>query len=92
MASTPTPLPPDTTDQTYVTVNALLAGGLWLPYKNVFQDSVDLPLDVGSELPFIAFLVTHPTYGRTLFDLGMRKVSSLSDCLAENIVKLDTAR
>ncbi|EKM53993.1 uncharacterized protein PHACADRAFT_257539 [Phanerochaete carnosa HHB-10118-sp] len=28
---------------------------------------------VGSEIPFIAFLITHPTHGRTLFDLGMRK-------------------
>ena len=68
------PLPPDKADQAYVTVHALLAGGLWLPHKDVFQDSVNEPSEVGSEIPFIAFMVTHPTHGRSLFDLGMRKV------------------
>lgn len=68
-------LPADAENQTYVTVHALLAGGLWLPQREVFQDSIDKSAELGSELPFIAFLVTHPTYGRVLFDLGMRKVS-----------------
>lgn len=67
------PLPPDRANQAYVIVHALLAGGLWLPYKDVFQDSVNEPSEVGSEIPFIAFMITHPTHGRSLFDLGMRK-------------------
>ncbi|EKM53980.1 uncharacterized protein PHACADRAFT_122640 [Phanerochaete carnosa HHB-10118-sp] len=73
MAATSTPLPPDTENQTYLTVHALLAGGLWLPYREVFQDSLHEPPEVGSDIPFIAFLITHPTHGRALFDLGMRK-------------------
>lgn len=74
MATSQAQLPQDADNQTYVTVHALLAGGLWLPYKEVFQDSIDEPPEVGSEIPFIAFLITHPTFGRLLFDLGMRKV------------------
>lgn len=73
-----TPFPPDTDSQTYVTVHALLVGGLWYPHRQVFQDSVHEPSEVGSEIPLIAFLITHPTHGRTLFDLGMRKASTLS--------------
>ena len=74
--STPqsSPLPPDAPDQTYVTVHALSAGGLWFPHKATFQDSIDEPLNVGEEIPFIAFLITHPEHGRMMFDLGMRKV------------------
>ena len=76
MATTQSPpLPPDAKAQTHVTVHAILAGGLYLPDKEVFQDSVHQPPEVGAEVPFIAFMITHPTFGRALFDLGMRKVS-----------------
>jgi hypothetical protein len=79
MASTQNPpLPPDADGQAHVTVHAILAGGLWLPYKEVFQDSLNEPTEVGSEIPFIAFLISHPTYGRTLFDLGLRKVGNIA--------------
>ncbi|GJE97374.1 MBL fold metallo-hydrolase [Phanerochaete sordida] len=69
----PVPLPPDADSQAYVTVHALLVGGLWLPYNEVFQDCINEPHTVGSEIPCFAFLITHPKYGRSLFDLGMRK-------------------
>lgn len=58
-----------------MTVHALLVGGFWLPDKFVFQDCFDGPADVGGEVPDFAFMITHPTYGRALFDLGLRKVS-----------------
>ena len=75
-----TSLPSDSESQTYVTVHALPAGGLWLPHREVFQDCFDQTSEIGSEIPFIAFLVTHPTHGRALFDLGMRKVRYLTNC------------
>ena len=75
MTSPSRALPADIENQTHVTVHALLVGGFFLPSRLVFQDCVDEPEDVGCEVPFIAFMITHPTFGRTLFDLGMRKVS-----------------
>ncbi|KIP01907.1 hypothetical protein PHLGIDRAFT_79929 [Phlebiopsis gigantea 11061_1 CR5-6] len=72
--STPS-LPSDTEDQVYVTVHAFTVGGLWFPAREVFQDSLHEPETVGSNIPFIAFLVTHPTKGRALFDLGLRKAT-----------------
>lgn len=69
-------LPADAEGQTFVTVQALHVGGLWLPYREVFQDSLHEPFTVGSDIPFIAFLITHPAHGRILFDLGLRRVSS----------------
>lgn len=77
MATSPTPVPlsVDTENQIYVTVHALLAGELWLPYNMVYQDSVHEPREIGCQVPDFAFMITHPTHGRALFDLGMRKVS-----------------
>ncbi|EKM53983.1 uncharacterized protein PHACADRAFT_257520 [Phanerochaete carnosa HHB-10118-sp] len=37
----------------------------------------------GQRFPFIAFLITHPTHGRTLFDLGMRKPPAVKSILDE---------
>ena len=69
-------LPGDSKGQVYVTVHAFVVGGLWFPVREVFQDSLHEPETVGSNIPFIAFMVTHPTKGRALFDLGLRKASS----------------
>lgn len=67
-------LPVDTDRQTYVAVHSLSVGGGYLPDNLVFQDCKGEPDDVGREIPVMAFMITHPVYGRTLFDLGMRKV------------------
>lgn len=69
-------LPADAENQTHVTVHALLAGTFWIPYNLVFQDCIHEPIEVGCQVPFNAFMITHPTYGRALFDLGLRKVST----------------
>ena len=72
-----TPLPPDAPNQVYLSVKAMCAGRFWLPDTFVFQDSQDrgAPDSEGVWVPDFAFLVTHPTKGRALFDLGIRKVS-----------------
>ena len=71
---TVTSFPSDANNQAYVSVHALLVGGLWLPYREVFQDCLHEPASVGSNIPFFAFMLVHPTKGRALFDLGIRKV------------------
>lgn len=75
MALSPS-LPADRENQTFVTVQALSVGGLSLPHMNIFQDSIDAPLTQRYDIPFIASLITHPTRGKALFDLGLRKVST----------------
>lgn len=93
--ATPTSLPKDRENQTHVTVHALLVGGFWLPDKFVFQDCFNGPADVGGEVPDFAFMITHPTYGRALFDLGLRKVSivgAYSHTLSPDLKPLTTAR
>ena len=68
-------LPPDSEHQTYVTVKPIIVGSLYLPFKEVFEDHVDAPTTAGNRVPVICFLITHPTKGHALFDLGIRKVS-----------------
>ncbi|KZT07050.1 uncharacterized protein LAESUDRAFT_736609 [Laetiporus sulphureus 93-53] len=56
-------LPLDSGKQVYVTVYALHAGSFFLQDKEVFEGS----------LGYFAFLVEHPSYGRLMLDLGLRK-------------------
>ncbi|KAJ3555475.1 hypothetical protein NM688_g2558 [Phlebia brevispora] len=68
-----TTFPPDSASQAFVSVKAIVAGHIFLPYPRVFEDSDGHPLTEGARIPSFAFLITHPTHGRTLFDLGLRK-------------------
>ncbi|KZT23544.1 Metallo-hydrolase/oxidoreductase [Neolentinus lepideus HHB14362 ss-1] len=61
------------TSERIVNLQALVPGHFWLPDREVFQDSIHLPLETGSRVPTFSFLVTHPVYGKLLFDLGLRK-------------------
>ncbi|KAJ8597606.1 Metallo-hydrolase/oxidoreductase [Rhizopogon salebrosus TDB-379] len=71
-------LPADGECQVYVTVSAIVAGTLFLPHEEVFQDCVsdeqesDNPPQ-GTRVPSFAFLIQHPKHGKLLFDLGLRK-------------------
>lgn len=67
-------LPKDVANQTFVSVKAIAAGELFLPYVAVFDDSAHLPPTEGCRVPSIAFLVSHPTEGYAMFDLGLKKV------------------
>ena len=69
--------PRDSEQQTYVSVKALVAGHVWLTDKRMFLDAIDAPEGQGHWLPAFSFLITHPTKGNALFDLGVRKVSKL---------------
>ena len=71
------PLPLDRETQTYVTIQALSLGRVSLPYNWIFQDSLHAPDEERSDLPFIGALITHPTRGKALYDLGVRKVRFL---------------
>ncbi|KAI0344766.1 Metallo-hydrolase/oxidoreductase [Trametopsis cervina] len=66
-------LPADLENQTYVTVKAIVGGKVWLPIRLALQDSRDEPDDIGAQVPVFSFLIEHPTRGKTLFDLGIRK-------------------
>ncbi|OAX36302.1 hypothetical protein K503DRAFT_313850 [Rhizopogon vinicolor AM-OR11-026] len=72
-------LPADDERQVYVTVSAIVAGTLFLPHEEVFQDCVrDEPAESdnppqGTRVPSFAFLIQHPKHGKLLFDLGLRK-------------------
>jgi hypothetical protein len=68
------PIPPDIENQVYVSVKPIVAGTLFLPHKEIFQDAVDLPSSEGLRTPVICSLISHPTMGDALFDLGIRKV------------------
>ena len=67
--------PPDLPSQTYLSIKALVAGHVWLQDGRVFLDSKEKPADVGSWVPAFSFLIVHPTKGKALFDLGVRKAS-----------------
>ncbi|KAG7095019.1 hypothetical protein E1B28_005813 [Marasmius oreades] len=66
-------LPSDVQGQSYIRCSALAAGFLWLPDREVFQDSLDLDTNIGSKVPSLCFLLQHEQHGKLLFDLGLRK-------------------
>ncbi|KAJ3555476.1 hypothetical protein NM688_g2559 [Phlebia brevispora] len=66
-------LPSDSPDQTFVSVQAIVGGHFFLPYLEVFEDCRGHPANEGCRVPSLAFLITHPSHGRALFDLGLRK-------------------
>ena len=86
-------IPADTEGQVYVSVKQIVAGSLFLPDKAVFQDALNQPSSEGHRIPVICSLISHPTMGDALFDLGMRKVviirnlnllpNLLTDCAIE---------
>lgn len=82
MATQDPPLPADRTNQTYVTVKALCVGRVYLENRFVFEDSMDEPESAGLQLPVFSFLISHPTKGHAMFDLGIRKVCTHSLFLA----------
>ncbi|KAJ3729665.1 beta-lactamase-like protein [Lentinula raphanica] len=73
----------------YVSVFALIAGHLYLPHKEIFQDVLENGLETGGEVvPTFSFMIEHPTRGKYLFDLGLRKHAegyppALNDTLSE---------
>ena len=68
----PLQLPSDAVSQPFVSVSAILAGFMYLPDKEVFEDSLDK--ETGRKVPSFSFLVEHSEHGKVLFDLGTRKV------------------
>lgn len=62
----------DSEGQKFVSVYAIHAGSIYLPDKEVFEDSLDK--HSGSKVPSFAFLIEHSEHGRLMFDLGLRKV------------------
>ncbi len=79
--------PPDAGQQTYLAVQAIVAGRLYLRDKRVFQDSIHLPDSSGFRAPDFCFLITHPTKGRILFDLGIRKVRTFKPLVCVGFLK-----
>ena len=71
-------LPRDREGQTYVSIKTLQAGSAFLPDSWAYKDSEDAKIadDVGSRVPVLTFLITHPTKGKAMFDLGIRKASA----------------
>ena len=41
----------------------------------LYRDCKDVPWDQGATVPDFSFLLTHPTKGKAMFDLGIRKVT-----------------
>ena len=70
-------LPLDVEDQVYASVYALYTGGMWMADYFIFEDCIDGPPEAGKDAPTIAFLISHPTLGYALYDLGMRKVTGI---------------
>ncbi|KIL01049.1 hypothetical protein PAXRUDRAFT_821062 [Paxillus rubicundulus Ve08.2h10] len=66
-------LPSERVDQTYVSVAAMAAGHFFLPDAEVFEDARINSTPGGIRVPSFAFLIQHPTQGRLIFDLGLRK-------------------
>ncbi|KAJ7123050.1 beta-lactamase-like protein [Mycena epipterygia] len=56
-----------------VQVRALVPGHFYLPDKEVFQTAFESGSVEGSRVPTFAFLIEHPTHGKLMFDLGLRK-------------------
>ena len=77
-------LPQDRANQVYVSMKAMKVGTLTLADRWVFQDASDAntPDNVRMMIPDYAFLLEHPTKGKIMFDLGMRKVSALELIMA----------
>ncbi|KAI0344771.1 Metallo-hydrolase/oxidoreductase [Trametopsis cervina] len=69
-------LPRDSADQAFVGVKAMLTCFIHLPYNLVFADTMHYPDNSGSYVPVFNFLITHPTRGLALFDLGVRKYAN----------------
>ena len=65
-------LPSDAVSQRFVSVSAIPAGFIYLPDREVFEDSLDK--DTGRKVPSFSFLVEHGEHAKILFDLGTRKV------------------
>ena len=85
LAHRATMLPLDTDHQPYVTVRPIIGGSLELPYYLVYQDCIDHPRSNYRTVPSLCFLITHPTSGHILFDLGIRKVSlNTSSAISED--------
>ncbi|KIJ66391.1 hypothetical protein HYDPIDRAFT_26743 [Hydnomerulius pinastri MD-312] len=68
-----TTLPDERVHQAHVSVSAIAAGYLVLPSVEVFEDARINNAPGGIRVPTFAFLVQHPTHGKLLFDLGLRK-------------------
>ena len=69
-------LPQDRVDQVYVSIKAIQVGDAYLPDKLVYKDCEDADIadTFGARVPVFTFLITHPTRGKAMFDLGIRKV------------------
>ena len=78
MATSP-PLPGDRPEQVYVSVKVMKVGTASLPDNWMYKDAQDakVPDEVRTTIPCFSFLIEHPTRGKALFDLGMRKVRLL---------------
>lgn len=57
-----------------VGVSALPTGQLYLPDRWLFEDGDKDMYNVKQLSPDFSFLISHPSRGHLLFDLGMRKV------------------
>ena len=69
------PLPRDGVNQAYISVKTICAGEMFLPDEWLYRDCKDVPWDQGATVPDFSFLLTHPTKGKAMFDLGIRKVT-----------------
>ncbi len=67
-------LPLDLPSQNFVKVYALVAGTFLLADIDIFEDAIDAKSTHKQRVPTFSFLIQHPTYGRFLFDLGLKKV------------------
>ncbi|KAF9059358.1 beta-lactamase-like protein [Rhodocollybia butyracea] len=56
-----------------ITVSALIPGHFYLPHEDVFQDAFESKASSGDIVPTFAFLLEHPSHGKYMFDLGLRK-------------------
>lgn len=79
-----------TNGTTFVDVCALPTGKLYLPDRWLFEDGDEDMLSARQFSPDFSFLISHPSQQRVLFDLGMRKVRTLSN-VAEMPMPADDA-
>ena len=73
-------LPQDRENQVFISLKAIQAGEVFLPDSYVYGDCPDAPMTQGSRRPDFAFLLAHPTKGKLMFDLGLRKVNTRPHC------------